>query len=89
MLGSGWPVSRVAQALMIDRESVRNHHKRYRKGGLMALLRNEAGGSDVASNDEQRQQLTDYLQSHLCLTARQVARYAQQTGQGRCRTEFT
>jgi len=34
-----WPVSRVAQALMIDREGVRNHHKRYRKGGLMALLR--------------------------------------------------
>ena len=33
LLGSGWPVGRVAQALMIDRESVRNHHKRYRKGG--------------------------------------------------------
>ena len=81
LLGSGWPVGRVAQALMIDRESVRNHHKRYRKGGLMALLRNEAGGSDCALNDEQRQQLTDYLQSHLCLTARQVAHYVQQTWQ--------
>ncbi|SCZ86359.1 hypothetical protein NSMM_520029 [Nitrosomonas mobilis] len=45
LLGSGWPVGRVAQALMIDRESVRNHHKRYRKGGLMALLRNEMGGN--------------------------------------------
>jgi len=67
---------------MIDRESVRNHHKRYRKGGLMALLRNEASGSDCALNDEQRQQLTDYLQSHLCLTARQAAHYVQQTWQG-------
>jgi len=69
LLGSGWPVSRVAQALMVDRESMRNHDKRYRKGGLMALLRNEASGSDCALNDEQRQQLTDYLQNHLCLTA--------------------
>ena len=81
LLGSGWPVSQVAQALMMDRESVRNHHKRYRKSGLMALLRHEAGGSECALTDEQRQQLTDYLQSHLCLTAKQVAHYVQQTWQ--------
>jgi len=49
LLGSGWPVGRVAQALMIGRESVRNHHKRYRKGGLMALLRNEADGNGSTS----------------------------------------
>ena len=30
----------------------------------MALLHNETGGSDCALSDEQRQQLTDYLQSH-------------------------
>lgn len=81
LLGSGWQVNQVAQALMIDRKSVRNHHKRYRKGGLIALLRNDAGGSECALNDEQRQQLTDYLQSYLCLTAKQVAHYVQQTWQ--------
>ncbi|MCK9398015.1 MAG: IS630 family transposase, partial [Methylobacter sp.] len=81
LLGSGWQVSQVAQALMIDRESVRNHHKRYRKGGLMALLRHDAGGSEAALNSEQRQQLAEYLQSHLCLTAKQVAHYVQQTWQ--------
>jgi len=79
LLGRGWQVSQVAQALMIDRESVRNHHKRYRKGGLKALLRNDAGGSECALNCEQRQQLGDYLQAHLCLTAKQVAHYVQQT----------
>ncbi len=47
----------------------------------MALLRNDAGGSECALNTEQRQQLTDYLQSHLCLTAKQVAHYVQQTWQ--------
>ena len=81
LLGSGWQVSQVAQALMIDRESVRNHHKRYRKGGLMALQRQDAGGSDCALNSEQREQLGDYLQKHLCLTAKQVAHYVQQTWQ--------
>ena len=81
LLGSGWQVSQVAQALMIDRESVRNHHKRYRKGGLMALQRKDAGGSDCALNSEQREQFGDYLQKHLCLTAKQVAHYVQQTWQ--------
>ncbi|MCQ8127297.1 hypothetical protein [Methylomonas rivi] len=28
LLGSGWQVSQMALALMIDRESVRNHHTR-------------------------------------------------------------
>jgi transposase len=79
LLGSGWQVSQVAQALLIDRESVRNHHKRYRKGGLEGLRRHDAGGSEAALNCEQRQQLTDYLQTHLCLTAKQVAHYVQQT----------
>src|SRR5690606_24126896 len=49
LLGSGWPVGRVAQALMVDRESMGNHHKRYRKGGLMALLRTEADGNGPTS----------------------------------------
>ncbi|MGH8549541.1 MAG: helix-turn-helix domain-containing protein [Methylococcales bacterium] len=81
LLGMGWQVSQVAQALMIDRESVRNHYKRYRKGGLRALLRQEAGGSESALNDEQQQQLSDYLETHLCLTAKQVVHYVQQTWQ--------
>jgi len=80
LLGSGWQVSQVAQALMIAAK-VYVTIKRYRKGGLMALLRNDAGGSECALNTEQRQQLTDYLQSHLCLTAKQVAHYVQQIWQ--------
>ena len=81
LLGRGWQVSQVAQALMIDRESVRNHYKRYRKGGLAALQSFGAGGSEAALNNEQCQQLADYLQTHLCLTAKQVAHYVQQTWQ--------
>jgi hypothetical protein len=34
LLGIGWQVTQVAQVLMIDRESLRNHHNRYRKGGM-------------------------------------------------------
>lgn len=69
LLNRGRQVSQVAQALMIDLENVRNHYKRYRKAGRMALLRHDAGDS------EQRQQLADYLHIHLYLTVKQVAHY--------------
>jgi transposase len=65
----------------MDKESVRNHYKRYRKGGLKALLSHEAGGSEAALNLEQRNQLSDYLQTHLCMTAKQVAHYVEETWQ--------
>ena len=81
LLGKDWPVSRVAEALMMDRESVRNHYKRYRKGGLKALLHHDAGGSESALNAQQRQQLAEYLEQNLCLTAKQVAHYVEETWQ--------
>lgn len=81
LLGKGWSVTRVAEALMIDRETVRSHHKRYRKGGLKMLVSHEAGGSECALTDTQRQQLVAYLESHLCLTAKQVAHYIEQAWQ--------
>ncbi len=41
LLGSGWPISQVAQALMIDRESVRNHHKRRPDGATTQRCRRQ------------------------------------------------
>jgi len=54
LLGSGWPVGRVAQALMIDRESVRNHHKRYRKGGRQRAFIEEYRQLQEAKQPEDR-----------------------------------
>jgi len=69
LLGSGWPVSQVAQALMMDRESVRNHHKRYRKGGLMTLLRHQAGQSDCWLRLDQARASPRDSQQHRSATA--------------------
>jgi DNA-binding transcriptional ArsR family regulator len=37
--GKGWSVTQVAEALMIDRETVRKHYKRYRQGGIASAYR--------------------------------------------------
>ncbi|MGZ8172277.1 MULTISPECIES: IS630 family transposase [Methylobacter] len=81
LLGTGWSVTKVAEALMIDRETVRNHYKRYRKGGLPALLKHDAGGSEASLNDEQLQQLSRHLQENLYQTAKEIAHYIEQTWQ--------
>lgn len=79
LLGKGWSVTKIAEALLIDRETVRNHFKRYRKGGLPALQKHDAGGSDAALNEEQRQALDLHLREQLYLTAKEIAHYVEQT----------
>ena len=79
LLGKGWSVSKVAEALMIDRETVRNHYKRYRKGGLDALQKNEAGGSQPMLSELEQPALDQHLQDNLYLTAKEIAHYVEQT----------
>ena len=78
LLGKGWSVSKVAEALMIDRETVRNHYKRYRNGGLDALLKNGAGGSEPMLSEKQQQALDQHLQENLYVTAKEIAHHVQQ-----------
>jgi transposase len=79
LLGKGWSVTQVAEALMIDRETVRNHYKRYRKGVLPALQKFEAGGSESFLNELQKQALDQHLHKNLYLTAKEIAHYVEQT----------
>ena len=79
LLGKGWSSSEVAEALLVDRETVRSHFKRYRKGGIKALLRNDAGGSQPLLNAEQQRALDEHLKEHFYLTAKEVAHYVKQT----------
>ncbi|TYP78340.1 MULTISPECIES: IS630 family transposase [Nitrosomonas] len=77
--GKGWSVTQVAKSLMIDRETVRNHYKRYRKGGLSALQKFEADGSESFLNELQKQALDQHLHKNLYLTAKEIAHYVEQT----------
>lgn len=75
LLGKGWLVLKIAEALLIDRETVSYHFKCYRKGGLIALERNDEHGSDAALTGEQWQALDQHLRERLYLTAKEVAHY--------------
>ena len=78
LLGKGWRVMDVADALLIDPDTVRSHFQRYREGGVMALLCMNYVGSEAWLDAEQRQELDHHLRRTLYLTAADIAGYVQE-----------
>jgi transposase len=80
LLGKGRAVSDVADALLFDPETVRTYFKRYKNGGLEALLRMNYVGSEALLDDVQLAVLDRHLQEHLHLSAESVARWVEKQG---------
>lgn len=79
LLATGWSAEQVAEVLQVDPNTVRNHFKRFRQGGLKALGHVAFRGSACALNDEQLALLDAHLQANLYQTAKAVAHWVEQT----------
>lgn len=77
LLGKGRTATDVADALLIDPDTVREYHKRYKSGGVDELLRMSFVGSEALLDAAQLAELDAHLQTHLYLTAESVARYVE------------
>ena len=77
LLGQGRSVKDVADALLMDPETVRNYFKRYQKGGVAELLRMSYVGSEALLDAEQLRALDEHLQTEVYQTAAEVARYVE------------
>ena len=75
LLGNGRTAADVADALLIDPDTVRSYFRRYKKGGVEELLRMNYVGSEALLDEVQLAQLDAHLQEHLYLTAESVARW--------------
>lgn len=78
LLNAGWIPSQVAQALLIDRTTVRTYSRRYRKGGVSRLLETNYQFHRGYLSLEQEQELDTYLQEHLHITAKSVVAYVEE-----------
>jgi len=78
LLGSGWSPEQVAEALLIDPDTVRGHFKRYKQGGAEGLITNAYRGGEGWLSEEQLTALDLHLQHTLYLTAKDVARYVEE-----------
>lgn len=79
LLARGWSAEDVADALLIDPNTVRNHFKRYQRGGLAGLLHVAYRGSDCELDGAQLAELDAHLQGELYLSAKDVAAWVEET----------
>src|SRR4029077_693347 len=69
LLDDGWTAERVADALFIDAETVREHRRLYQASGVAGLERLHYEGADAALNDDQLASLGAELDARLYMTA--------------------
>lgn len=78
LLGQGWSVAQVPDALLIDSETVRRYFKRYRKGGIEKLLRMRYAGAEALLNEQQLAELDAHLQTKVYLSGKTIAAWVEE-----------
>ena len=72
LLDLGWSCEKVAGALLLDDDTVRQWYGLFLEGGLEGLTRFEAGGSACQLNDGQQEKLKAWVTAALPRSTRQI-----------------
>ena len=75
LLDKGWSCVEVAEALLLDDETVRDWHKIYGESGVSGLTRFEVGGSASQLSKAQEEALVAWISHSLPRSTRQVGAY--------------
>lgn len=77
LLGSGWSLEEVKDALLIDDETLRCYVKKYQKGGLFELLKVDYKGSQPLLSVQHIEFLCQELNSSIHLTTQSVIEFVE------------
>lgn len=72
LLGSGWTLEEVSNALLLDQETLRTYIKKFIKGGVKTLLENICHGRKSRLDASQKIELSQYLETHLLHTTQEA-----------------
>jgi transposase len=78
LLGSGWTLEAVKDALLIDDETLRSYVKKYQAGGLQELLKVDYKGSQPLLSIQQVEVLCKELDSKIHLTTQSIIRFIEE-----------
>ena len=79
LLGTGWSVSEVAEALLVDEATIRSWHGKYVKGGENELIALCYTGKQPLLNDAQQKELADHLDQKTYIDSKAIAVHIYQT----------
>lgn len=79
LLDKGWSCAAVAEALLIDDDTVRSWHKLYDEHGLTGLVILDVGGSHSRLSAEQEAALVEWVRASLPRSTRVIGEWIAQT----------
>ena len=79
LLGSGWTPKKVAEAMLLDDDTIRNYYKQYIENGIDALVICKAGGNEPLLTPSQLKELDKELSQTLYPTAKEICEYVKRT----------
>jgi transposase len=75
LLGSGWTLAQVKDALLLDEETLRSYVRKYQEGGLPELLKVDFKGSEPLLSVSEIEKLCAALNTEIFLTTQAVIDY--------------
>ncbi len=75
LLGAGWKLKNVKQALLLDDETLRSYVEKYKIGGIEALLHHHYSGRQTNLDDKQLKLLRAELDNHIYLTTSAIIEF--------------
>ncbi|WP_419470408.1 IS630 family transposase [Candidatus Kuenenia sp.] len=79
LLDSGWSYEEVAEALLLDDQTIRNYEKLYKDKGFDGLLSDNYVGCMPKLTCEQEEQLKDHIRKNNYSAAKEIVEYVKQT----------
>jgi transposase len=77
LLGNGWTVAQVAEALLVDETTIYNWIEKYQQGGTDELLALHYQGSEAKLTDAQLAELSKHLDENTYLDSNAIRHYIQ------------
>lgn len=79
LLGKGWTFNQVAEALLMDEETIRNHLKRYKENGIKGLLSINYKGTESKLSKKELKKLDKHLEQDTYLKVEEIVFYVKKT----------
>jgi transposase len=79
LLGTGWSVADVAQALLVDESTIRLWYEKYQQDGKQGLLTLQYQGKAPSLTTRQQQELAKHLDKNTYLTSIEIRHYIKKT----------
>ncbi len=78
LLGTGWTLRQVSEALLLDEETLRHYISRYTILGVEALSKDDHKGKACSLLDDQIERLKLFMDQHICLSSAEPIHFVQE-----------